>query len=642
MTKPTKYDAQRAQYLASSILKHKKLYYAGQPEISDAAYDLLEDELKELAPTHPVLEIVGSGEFTSINAKVTHETPMLSLNKTYSQDELLRWMNGQECVGTLKVDGTSLSLVYENGSLKLGKTRGSGREGEDVTQKIQWVSEIVPVIHATGVVEVRGELHCRESQFVQLVQEMSQLGLEKPTSPRNIVAGVLGRKIHSELSRYFSFFAFDVLGVASIPSEISKFEWLKSQGFSTPLVKLLKTKDEVLDFLDQTRSVIEEDDVGCDGAVFAYNDLSTHKDLGTTAHHPRFKMSFKWQGQTAQSTVKRIDWATSRLGIVTPVAVIDPVDLSGASITNITLHNAAHVKAYNLKPGDQIELVRSGEVIPKFLSVVKASTGSATLPEVCPSCQSLVSFDGIRLKCLNQGQCPAQRAGAILNWIQTVGVEDLSGKRLQNLIDARLVHSVPDLYRVKESDLLKLPSTKEKMAAKLFANIQASRSLPLSVFLCGLGIEGTGLTTWEKICEYLPTLSQVRSASFDELVAIDGLAEKSVTQIMAGLAANASLIDELIEVGVKPLDQIRKTQTSTKFAGKIFVITGTLSKPRDEIEKAIKDAGGKVSSSVSKNTTALITNDTDSGSSKMKKAESLAIPVWSENDLQKNLLGDGA
>jgi DNA ligase (NAD+) len=637
LTANRSYNAARAQELAEEIMRHKLLYYAGKPEVSDAAYDALENELRLLSPNHPALVDVGTSQ-VAIEKKVAHDRPMLSLQKTYDLGELNRWAEKDDVVGTLKIDGNSLSLVYENGALTLAKTRGNGRFGEEVTSKARWVADVVPQLESKTKVEIRGELYCTIAQFTHLTEVMAQRGLERPTSPRNIVAGFLGRKSHVELSRFFNFLAFDAIfedGQAPFHTEVEKFEWLAKQGFQLPEHKFIDSPKKMQEFLDRVREVIGEDDLGVDGAVFTYNNLASHGDLGATAHHPRYKMSFKWQGETATSTVEKIEWATSRLGIVTPVAVIDPVFLSGAKITNITLHNAAHVTAFNIKAGDTIEIVRSGEVIPKYLRTTQSGSGNAVLLTECPSCQTTLEFDDVRLKCPNQTGCPAQQIGVILNWIRCAEIEDLSEKRLFPLLDLDLVNTAGDLYRLTLEDFYRIPNTKEKMATKLHKNIQSSKKLPLAQFLNGLGIEGAGLTTWEKLLESYPTLKAIQKAKAEDIQQLNGFAERSAEQIVKGLVGKKAMIDDLLEAGVKPQNPTPVSQgdSTGPLLGKAIVITGTLSQPRSAIEKMIKDAGGKTSSSVSQNTFAVVTGDPSSNSSKMQKARKLGVLTWSEEDL---------
>lgn len=659
-------DIAKIHRLAEQILYHKRLYYTGNPQISDYEYDKLENELRQLDPEHPVLKLVGfeieKTQNNEVLKKAEHIIPMLSLDKTYDIDDLKKWIGDKQVVGNWKIDGNSLAVIYYKGKLIQAKTRGNGRVGEDVTDKVLWVSEIIRNIDLNIIqeqlcsdidltllkesfLEIRGELYCTTQNFLLLCDEMVNYGFQRPTSPRNIVAGLLGRKGYSFLTRYFSFAAFDMLVLLSdgvtlmqefsdiLGFEMRKLNLLNKLGFSTPGYRLLEGNEQVLQYLNYIKTLMEDDEFGIDGAVFTFNDLSLHKILGATAHHPRYKLAFKWQGQTAVSTIQRIQWSTSRLGIVTPVAIIEPVHLSGATITNITLHNLAHVKAYRIKPNDKIEIVRSGEVIPKFLRIVKSDPNTqCQWPKYCPSCNSELIDDGIRLICPNVEACPAQKGRSILNWIHTVGIEDLSEKRLDYMLSLGLVKNIPDLYRLTLDDLKKLPLTKDKMAQKLYTNIQKTKTLPLAVFLSGLGIPHVGRTTWEKLLYYYKTLDELLSATVEDIAKIDGFALKSAQQIVNGLSFKNSLITELLQVGVIPFvskQDADNSQTSI-FQGKQFVITGELSQSRSYYESLIKSLGGKLASAVSKNTYALICNDLDSKSTKMKKALALNIPIWSE------------
>ena len=630
--------AQRITSLASTILHHKECYYRGEPEVSDAEYDRLEDELRALSPNHPVLSAVGTSTGGDL-PKVSHRVPMLSLAKTYDVKELLRWMDGRPVVGTYKVDGNSLSLEYLDGKLVLAKTRGSGQIGEEVTDKIRWVADCVAQLPTDSAqeTEIRGELFCDDEQFGHLVKEMLRLGLERPTSPRNIVSGILGRKQHLELARFFRFQAFDVLTFPDsdrrFSTEHQKFEWLTAAGFSVPEWRLIHQAQDIEPFLRQTKSFMTEGDIGLDGAVFSYDDCTLQRELGSTSHHPRYRMSFKWQGQTATASIVEVTWSTSRLGMVTPVAVIEPVYLSGANISNITLHNAAHVSNYNLKPGDQIEIVRSGEVIPKFLRVTKENPGTYSFPKACPSCGERLVFDDVRLVCRNHAGCPAQQIRTILNWIRCAGIDDLSEKRLWPLIEHGLVTHMSDLYRLSFDQLIEMPLTKEKLARKLLANIAGSKQLPLTQFLNGLGIQGSGPTTWQVIVEHFGSLERIRSLSIEDLSDVHGFAETMAGQIVDGLGKRSEDIERLLAAGVEPQTMESVETVTDGLAGKSFVLTGTMSRPRAAIESLIKDHGGKTSSSVSKATFALVIADPSSKSSKAKKARELGVRLLSEAEL---------
>ncbi|MGE0172001.1 MAG: NAD-dependent DNA ligase LigA [Oligoflexales bacterium] len=623
---------ERVSFLADEIIKHKRLYYAGKPEISDEEFDRLETELQKLAPHHPVLSVVGTDKAGSTE-KAEHRVPMLSLQKVYEEKELFAWKDAHDVVGSWKIDGNSISVVYEKGQLILAKTRGNGRFGENVTEKVRWIPDLLADLREDVSCEIRGELYCNEENFAKLVSEMVALGLERPTNPRNIVAGLLGRKTYVELSRYISFFAFDVLfEKPKFKAEWEKLEWLEQKGFALPNAKLLSSNEDLSHYLGEIKTQLGNPDINIDGAVFSFNDLALQDRLGTTSHHPRYKMSFKWQGQTAVAEIVEITWATSRLGIVTPVAVIDPVFLSGATITNVTLHNAEHVRTHNLKPGDRIKIVRSGEVIPKFIQVEQAKDGTYKFPIKCPSCHSKLAFDEIRLKCLNSEECPAQKSRSILNWIHAAEIDDLSDKRLNQMIESKLVVGIPDLYRLTIEDFMTLPLTHEKMATKLYNNIQKSKNLSLARFLTGLGIEGMGITSWEKLLEVFPSLEALLNAQAEEIAQISGFAEKTAQSVASGLERHTPLIQELLSVGVKPAP-VQHRKLGEKFEGMQIAITGKLSRPRAEVEKYIKAQGGKPSTSVTSHTDVLVCNETETASSKMTKAKELGIPVWSEDKL---------
>lgn len=618
--------------LAEDVLAYKRSYYQGKPQVSDSVYDQLEDELRKLAPGHPALEAVGSIP-EGKGRKVPHATPMLSLQKVYDPDQLASWLEGHEAVGTIKIDGNSMSLIYENGEWTGAKTRGDGRIGEDVTDKITWVNNIPKTLPHNLTGEVRGELFCRLSRFAALVEDMVARDLEAPTNPRNIVSGILGRKNHIDLASYFEFMAFDLLqSPQQLTREQDKLSRLGDLGFALPYHQLIADTSGCDAFLAEVKAMMTDGDIALDGAVFSYDDISYQNQLGDTSHHPRYKMSFKWQGDTKVTTIERIHWETSRLGIVTPVAIVEPVELSGAMITRVTLHNAEHVKQHELKTGDVIEIVRSGEVIPKFLTVVSAAKGQGAWLENCPSCGHPLTFDGVRLRCPNSSGCPAQQSKSILNWIKATGIDDISDKRLEALLSSGLVQVIPDLYTLQHEDLTKLPLTKDKMATKIITNIAGAKTLPLAVFLNGLGIPGMGQSSWEKLTHHYDSLEAIRELTTEQVVAIDGFAAKSAEDVVDHLVAKSELIDELLAVGVSII-RPAKAAASADLADMKFVITGKLSEPRSAIEQKIKARGGKIQSSVSSQTSVIVCNDPESSSSKAKKARDLGVPFWSEDKL---------
>lgn len=624
-------SAKRIRELESEITRHKALYYQGQAEISDEAYDKLEAQLKKLDPNNPVLSMIGSPIDDRVE-KVSHQRKMLSLEKTYDPADLAKFLEQGDLVSIFKIDGSSCSLLYESGHLVMAKTRGDGSQGENITKKAVYINDIPKTLKTPLTIEVRGEIYCRTTGFHNIAEDMVTQKLEKPTSQRNVVAGLLGRKEHITLSRHLSFQAFDVLG-AQVKTEEEKLELLVKEGFDVPEWEKHTTAKSLDKRIEQAKTFMGDGDYLIDGLVFVLNDLRLHEELGETSHHPRYKLAFKFQGSTKVARIDEITWQVSRNGVLTPVAEIEPTELSGATINRVTLHNFGVVKDFSLKPGDEIEIVRSGEVIPKFLSVAKSTEGKLAVPKKCPSCQGPVEAEDIRLFCLND-LCPGKQLEKILHWIRQANIEDLSEKRLQEMISKELVKDIPDLYTLKVEDLLTLDKVKEKMAGKLFENIQKTKTLDLVIFLAALGVDGISTTKAEKIvANGHNTVEKILALDVVTLSSIDGFAEKSATDIVQSIQTKKKLIKALEKAGVEITAP--DVVSGGVLEGKKFCITGTLSAPRGDFEKLIKKNGGIMVGSVSKNTDYLLTNDTDPTSSKYKKAMEVGTRVITEDEFRK-------
>lgn len=623
----------RIQELEKLILHHKEKYYSGKAEISDEKYDALENELKKLDPENPVLSLVGFKQTETLE-KVPHQKKMLSLDKTYEEKDLIKWIGKEDVISLFKIDGSSCSLIFENGHLTIAKTRGDGSVGENITKKAVFIPDIPKSISELGTIEVRGEVFCLESNFVHLSEEMKAMGLEAPTSQRNIVAGLLGRKENIQLCRHLSFKAFDLISEKSFKLEHEKLEFLQSLGFAIPDYQIIKNQKGLTQKIDEAREFMSGGDYLIDGLVFIYDRLSLHDELGETSHHPRYKIAFKFAGDTKVTEIREIEWGVSRNGTLTPVALVEPVELSGAMIGRVTLHNYGLAKNFELKAGDKIEIIRSGEVIPKFLSVAERKKGIFKFPTSCPSCGSELQIEDIWLYCDNS-RCPSKVKEEILNYIQKAGIDDVSDKRLDELIAKGLVEGIPDLYRLKHEDFLLLDKVKEKLATKMFENIQKTKEQDLSRFISALGVEGVSTAKTEKIiADGYNTLEKIQGLTVEKLKAIEGFAEKSSTEIVRSIGEKEELIRELVSLGIK-IKAGEVLRGEGELNGMKFCITGELSQPRAEIEKLIKMNGGATVSSVSKNTSYLVTNETESSSSKYVKAKSLGIPIISEDALYK-------
>lgn len=627
----------RIQELEKLILHHKERYYIGRAEISDEKYDKLESELKKLDPRNPVLELVGFKQ-TESTGKVEHQKKMLSLDKTYDEEDLKKWIEKGDVVSVFKIDGSSCSLIYEDGYLVMAKTRGDGAFGENITKKAVLIPDIPKKIDHKGTIEVRGEVYCTEPSFVHLSKEMIELNLEAPTSQRNIVAGLLGRKENLQLSRHLSFKAFDLISDDKVKKEHEKLDILKNLGFDIPDYEIHKNAKSLSARITVAKDFIGSGDYLIDGIVFIYDDIKIHTELGETSHHPRYKIAFKFAGDTKIAQINEIEWGVSRNGTLTPVALIEPTELSGAIIGRVTLHNFGMVQNFELKAGDKIEIIRSGEVIPKFLGVAERAKGKFTYPHQCPSCQSELVIQDIWLQCLNE-RCPSKVLEEILNYVRKAGVDDVSDKRLQEMIDKGLIEGIPTLYTLTLDSFLVLDKVKEKLATKMYENIQKTKDQSLAQFISAIGIEGLAIAKTEKIISSgYNTLDKIRGLTLEQMLNIEGFAEKSSTDIINSLKKKSSLIDELLAVGVRPrADEISSGEGP--LSGSKFCITGELSQPRPQIEKLIKQNGGVIVGSVSKNLNYLVTNEEESSSSKFVKATSLGIPIINEKKLMKLIEG---
>lgn len=624
----------RIKELEEQIKKYKILYYQGKSDISDVNYDALEDELKELDPHNSVLSMVGSTN--NDLEKVKHEKKMLSLDKTYDLNDLQQWQGNHEVISTFKVDGVSCSIIYQKNHLILAKTRGDGTMGENITAKVLWMDSIPKVIDSNQKIEIRGELYCSEEAFFDLAQEMERLGLERPTSQRNIVAGLISRKENIELCRYIKFMAFDYVEEQSaIKLEEEKFGKLAQAHFVVPHYRLHKTPQTLIQAVDEAKNFMADGHYQIDGLVLTLNEIKLHDELGETSHHPRYKIAFKFKGESKTTRISSITWQVSRNGILTPVANVEPIELSGAKISNVTLHNYGIVETYHLKKNDEIEIIRSGEVIPKFLSVIKSSDDEYKLPSVCPECGSTVEIKDIRIFCTNL-ECSGRIKGSILNFIEKMKIEELSTKRLEELLKKGLVKKISDLYRLTVDDFLTLEKTKETLANKLYESIQKSKRVDLITFLSSLGITGGAYNKCEKVVMGgFNSIEKIKNLDEQQLMKIDSFAEKSSQDFLTSLRERHELIDELVDLGFHvEVKEIKKTE----FSGKKICITGELSRKRTEIEEMIRNAGGIAVNAVSKNTDYLLTNETNSTSSKFKKATELKISILTEEEFINRLL----
>lgn len=664
-------NARQIEKLRDEIRHHDELYYVqDSPEITDREYDQLMETLQKLEAEHPELITSDSptqrvgGRPAEGFPEVVHTRQMLSLDNSYNIDELRafdercqRLAEGRpfEYVAELKIDGLSLSLQYENGVLTRGVTRGDGRIGEEVTQNARTIRS-VPLRLRTqakkidSTLEVRGEVFIPREVFERTNAEREEAGEPRFANPRNAAAGAI-RQLDSRLvaKRKLDMFAYDLLvgGRKPFPTHWEALDWMEQAGFRVnPHRKLCKTIDIVIDFANEKEAL--RDDLGyeIDGLVVKVNSTALQDEFGATQKAPRWAIAYKYPARQASTKVLDIVVQVGRTGALTPVAYLEPVFLAGTTVSRATLHNEDEIKRLGLMIGDWVMIEKSGEIIPKVLSVVTSKrTGEEKPfkpPKNCPVCGGLISRpEGeVVARCV-AADCRAQLLGRLLHFAsrRAMRIEGLGEVLAEQLVAENYVKDVGDLYTLTLEQVAGLPRMAEKSATNLLAQIESSKSRDLSNLIYALGIRHVGERTAGILAHELGSLDRLISASVEELDAIPeiGLTVAESVRDWFDDEGNRSLCDRLRAAGVKTeADRRNDGEVDERFAGKQFVLTGTLATfTRDEARALIEARGGRVNSSVSKKTDYVVAGD--AAGSKLDKAQSLGVTVLDEDAFKEML-----
>lgn len=659
-----KSPARQIEKLRDEIRRHEELYYVyDTPEISDLDYDLLLQELQRLETAHPELITPDSptqrvgGRPAEGFPEVVHSRPMLSLDNSYNIDELRafdercrRLADGRplEYVAELKIDGLSISLQYENNVLARGVTRGDGRIGEDVTQNAKTIRSIPLRIKAAaqgidGDVEVRGEVFIPRDVFEKTNAEREEQGEPRFANPRNAAAGAI-RQLDSRLvaRRKLDMFAYDLLvaGRKPFPTHWESLNWLEKAGFRVNgSRKLARSIDEVIEFANAQEAL--RDDLGyeIDGLVVKVNSTALQDEFGNTAKAPRWAAAYKYPARQASTRVLSIVVQVGRTGALTPVANLEPVFLAGTTVSRATLHNEDEIKRLGLKIGDWVMIEKSGEIIPKVLSVIKSKrTGDERpfkSPKVCPVCGGAISRpEGeVVARCV-AADCAAQLVGRLLHFTsrRAMRIEGLGDVLAEQLIGEKLISDVGDLYSLTLEQVAGLPRMAKKSATNLLDQIEASKSRDLTNLTYALGIRHVGERTAGILALHFGTLEKLAAATVTELDDIPeiGLTVAQSVRDWFDDEGNRKLCDRLRAAGVNTEAERTKVGIlDERFDGKQFVLTGKLTEfTRDEARALIESRGGRVNSSVSKKTDYVVAGE--EAGSKLDKAEALGITVIDE------------
>jgi DNA ligase (NAD+) len=670
MAAPALKDVQaRLDELRTEVNHHLYRYHVlDDPEISDAEFDRLFDELKALEDEHPDL-ITADSPTQRVGAapserfqKVEHLSPMGSLEKVTSDETLFKWaedvrkrLDSDAPVAYViepKIDGLAINLTYENGVLTRGATRGDGYQGEDVTVNLRTIPSIPLRMQGDGappVLEVRGEVYMPLSGFRELNERIAELGQKLAPNPRNAAAGSLRQKDSSiTASRPLAVWVYGI-GVADglgFETQWETLEWLREHGFRTnPFAERLESIEEVAKACHDWETRRLELDYEIDGIVIKVDSLEQQAILGALHSRPRWARAFKWAPMTAQTKLLKIAIRVGRTGALNPWAMLEPVQVGGVTVSRATLHNEEDINRKDIREGDTVIVQRAGDVIPQIVGPAGAhakGTKPFRMPKKCPLCgANVVKPEGEAMhRCPNRA-CPSRGLETLINWVQ--GPADIDGvgeQLMRRLWELGLVRSLPDLYRLTKDQLLGLDGFAEVSASKAIDAIAGSKKTPFSRVLLGLNIPDVGWVTAQNVARHFGSVDRLAEASPEDIAEVEGIGPERAEAIAEWFSdkENRKLVEELKQLGLRFEAGPEERPVEGPLTGQTYVITGTLEGySRDEARKALEALGAKVSDSVSKKTTGVIAGE--SPGSKLAKAEKAGVPVLDEAALKKLLRG---
>lgn len=643
---------QRMKELSETLRAASKAYYQNDAEImSNLEYDRLYDELTELEQETGIV-LAGSPTVTvgyeSLEQlpKERHEEPMLSLDKTKSVPELAEFAGSHEVLISWKLDGLTVVLTYQGGELVKAVTRGNGEVGEVITNNARVFQNIPLHIAYQGELILRGEAIITYSEFEKINAEIEDVDV-RYKNPRNLCSGSV-RQLNNEITagRRVRFYAFALVRAEGVEFEnlrSNQFAWLERQGFETVEYQRVHA-EEVADCVAEFERKIQHYDIPSDGLVVTYNDIAYGRSLGRTAKFPRDSIAFKWQDETRETTLKEIEWSPSRTGLINPVAIFEPVELEGTTVSRASVHNLSIMKALKLGIGDTITVYKANMIIPQIAENLTGS-GNVPVPDTCPACGKATVIKRINdvetLYCPNE-RCSAKRIKLFALFVSrdAMNIEGLSEATLEKFIARGYIHTFVDLFHLNQfrDEIVEMEGFGEKSYLNLMESVERARVTTLPRVVYALGIPNIGVANAKLLCKFFDyDFARLRLASEEEIASIDGIGAVIASSVTGYFAdeANAAAIDALLPE--LRLETPEAVEGGSVLAGKTFVITGSVEHftNRSELKAFIEERGGKVTGSVTKKTDYLINNDTASNSSKNKKARELNIPVLSETDFLK-------
>lgn len=649
---------ERINFLKDEINKSNYKYYVEEnPYLTDFEYDKMFAELKELEEKYPLLKTPDSPtqRVGSVSEKFfshKHKYRLYSLDNTYNEEELKKWYD-RVCkeydkklslVCELKIDGLAIALTYDKGLFTLGVTRGDGVTGENITPNLKTIKAIPLKLFEPKTLEVRGEIYMPKTSFEKLNEESLAKGEKVFANPRNAASGSL-RQLDSKITAKRDLSMFTYTGIfedaedKNIKTHYDGMMYLKNLGFKVnPNIRLVGDIQGAIDYCKEWETKRFDLDYATDGVVIKVNDLAIQKDLGFTARAPKWATAFKFPPEEVATKLLDIELNTGKTGVVTPVAILEPVQLAGSTVARASLHNFDEIARLDIRIGDTVLIKKAAEIIPKVVKVMDTKEHNSlpiyNPPTVCPSCGGpLTEKDGeVGLYCKNP-DCSSLMCAKIEYWVskEAMDIDNVGPSLIQQLYDKKFISNPVDLYRLTMDDFMQLESIKEKSASNIYNSIQGSKTQPLNRVLTALGIRHVGKETADILAGEYATIDDLKNASLESLSNIAGIGEIIAQSIFDYFRDenNLKLLNELKEVGVNPVSKVQPK--SDILAGKTFVLTGTLQNmTRDEASAIIKSHGGKTSSSVSKKTSYVLAGE--NAGSKLDKAQDLGVIILTEKD----------
>lgn len=643
---------QRMKELIPILREAGRAYYQESREImSNFEYDKLYDELSELEKQTGVI-LSGSPtrqvgyEVLSELPKETHSAPMLSLDKTKSVDDLKEWLGEKKGLLSWKMDGLTIVLTYEDGKLAKAVTRGNGEVGEVITPNARVFSNIPLNISYKGQLILRGEAVITYSDFERINRSIEDVDA-KYKNPRNLCSGSV-RQLNSQITaernvHFEAFFLVKADGIDFHNSRKEQFEWLRDQGFEVVHYEEV-TSDDLEKAVEGFGEAVEKNDIPSDGLVLTYDDIAYGESLGRTAKFPRNSIAFKWKDEIRETRLSYIEWSASRTGLINPVAVFEPVELEGTTVSRASVHNISIMESLELGAGDTVTVYKANMIIPQIEENLTRS-GVRDIPKICPVCGGKTEIREINevksLYCTNP-DCQAKKIKSFTLFVSrdALNMDGLSEATLEKFIQAGFIHEYRDMFHLEDhrNEIVEMEGFGQKSYDNLIASIKKASYTTLPRLVYGLGIAGIGLANAKMLCRHFDfDFDRMRRAGEEELVAVDGIGAVLAKAWMDYFSSekNNQAVDRLLgELEIEKEPQENGEEGGASLGGLVFVVTGSVEhfSNRKELQALIESKGGKVTGSVTSKTSYLINNDTASSSSKNKKARELGIPVISEEE----------